>query len=92
MKIVLFSNDERLAAFCTEILTETFGGDSKLEMGVPGQPDSGEDLCLWDFIPGETSFPKEFETGRLSGTCSFCTGSICRPCRRCWGHPRSTFC
>ena len=66
MKIVLFSNDERLAAFCTEILTETFGGDSKLEVGVPGQPDSGEDLCLWDFIPGETSFPKELETGRLS--------------------------
>lgn len=62
MNILLFSNDQRLAAFCGDVLTEMFGSESKVEIGVPGQAASQKDLCLWDFIPGETPIPENFST------------------------------
>lgn len=65
MNILLFSNDEKLAGFCREILAEMFGRDSRLDIGLPGQLPSQEDLCLWDFIPGETAIPRELDPGKL---------------------------
>lgn len=67
MNIILFSSDEKLATFCREILTEMFGVESKVEIGVPGQFQSREDLCLWDFIPGETKIPKDLDIARVPG-------------------------
>ena len=64
MNIFLFSNDPKLAVFCREILTEMFGVESKVEIGIPGQQHPEEDLCLWDFIPGETTIPKDFDIAR----------------------------
>ena len=52
MNIILFSNDEKLADFCRGILAEMLGMESKLEIGLPGQFPSQDDLCLWDFVPG----------------------------------------
>jgi signal transduction histidine kinase len=65
MNILLFSNDQKLAAFCEDILTEVFGVGSKVKIGIPGQSAAQEDLCLWDFIPGETAIPRDFETARF---------------------------
>jgi signal transduction histidine kinase len=65
MNILLFSNDEKLVDFCREILVEVFGMESKLEVGIPGQVPSQEDLCLWDFIPGKTAVPQELDPAGL---------------------------
>ena len=65
MNILLFSNDRELADFCREILGEMFGAEAKLEVGFPGQLPSQEDLCLWDFIPGEASVPQDLDPAKL---------------------------
>lgn len=65
MNILLLSNDERLASLCREIVAETFGMESKLEVGAPGQIPDQEDLCLWDFIPGETVIPQDLDPAKL---------------------------
>ena len=65
MNVLLFSNDEKLADFCREILCEMFGTESRLEVGFPGQCPSQEDLCLWDFIPGETPIPQDLDPAKL---------------------------
>ena len=65
MNILLFSNDEKLADFCREILCEMFGTESRLEVGFPGQCPSQEDLCLWDFIPGEMPIPQDLDPAKL---------------------------
>lgn len=65
MNILLLSNDERLADFCREILVETFGLESRVDVGSPGQIPSSEDLCLWDFIPGETAPPQHLDAASL---------------------------
>ena len=58
MDILLFSNDSNLAGFCREVVVEVFGAESKLAVGSPAQLPGDEDLCLWDFTPGETSIPQ----------------------------------
>jgi len=65
MKILLFSDDEQLAGFCRDVLVDMFGGESKLEVGFPGQVPSQEDLLLWDFIPGKTAIPKDLDPEKL---------------------------
>lgn len=65
MNLLLFSNDQKLAAFCGDVLTEVFGAESKVEIGIPGQVLPEHDLCFWDFIPGETAIPEDFDTARL---------------------------
>jgi signal transduction histidine kinase len=65
MNVLLFSNDERLADFCREVLGDMFGPGAKLEVALPGQLPSREDLCLWDFIPGTTSVPQDLDPAKL---------------------------
>jgi len=55
--ISLFSNDEALIGFLREAVAESLGSEFILEAGVPSQVPSRHDLCVWDFIPGETVFP-----------------------------------
>lgn len=66
MTIHLFSNDEKLAGFCREILTQSFGANSRVEIGIPGQPTPHDNLCLWDFVPGETTIPDDIDPARLA--------------------------
>ena len=65
MNILLFSNDGKLADFCRKILAELFGLESKLEVGFPGQLPSPDDVCLWDFLPGETAIPQDLDPAKL---------------------------
>jgi signal transduction histidine kinase len=65
MNVLLFSNDQKLADFCREILDGMFGTESKLEVGFPDQCSSQVDLCLWDFIPGKTTIPQDFDPVKL---------------------------
>ena len=65
MNILLFSNDEKLADFCRGILAEMSGMESNLEIGLPGQLPSQDDLCLWDFVPGETDIPQDLDPSKL---------------------------
>jgi len=55
MNVLLFSADAVLADLCRGALLEMFGRESTLQVGYPGQLPSDEDLCLWDFVPGETA-------------------------------------
>src|ERR1700677_4543919 len=65
MNILLLSSDERLAEFCREILAETFGVESRLDVGCSSRIPASEDVCLWDFIPGETVLPDDLDPARL---------------------------
>ncbi|HEX3744923.1 MAG TPA: HAMP domain-containing sensor histidine kinase [Bryobacteraceae bacterium] len=65
MNILLFSNDENLAAFCREVLSDVFGAGSNVEIGIPGQSLGQEELCLWDFVPGETTVPRDLDVTGL---------------------------
>lgn len=65
MNILLLSNDQELAVFCREIVFETFGTESKVDVGFPTQTPSQEDLCLWDFVPGETVIPADLGFAKL---------------------------
>ena len=56
-QISLFSNDESLVRFVRESVTESLGNEFSLNVKAPGQPPSGQGLCIWDFVPGETAFP-----------------------------------
>ena len=67
MNILLFSHDEELAGLCREILPDLFGTESQLRVGLPGQVFSPEDMCLWDFVPGETNIPLDFDPANLRG-------------------------
>ena len=55
--VALFSEDEELAKFCSEVLAEVFGSESSLVTRAPGQVFPGDALCIWDFAPGETAIP-----------------------------------
>ena len=57
-QISLFSKDETLVRFFEESIAEGLEGEFTLEVKSPGQVPSGLDLCIWDFIPGETVFPR----------------------------------
>ena len=65
MNVLLFSNDPSLADLCRNTLHEMFGKESKLQMGRPAQIPSHEDLCLWDFAPGETAIPRGLDPAKL---------------------------
>ena len=65
MNILLLSNDEKLAQFCREIIVEMFGAGSALEVGLPGQMPIQADICLWDFVPGETAIPEDLDPAKL---------------------------
>src|SRR3954468_12394448 len=58
MNVVLFSDDQALASFCREIMIETLGATSTLEVGSPGKLVSARDVCLWDFAPGQSVIPQ----------------------------------
>ena len=61
-RVVLFSKDEALAKTCREVLADIYGTQWSLISGVPGQDVSDDDLCIWDFIPGETHLPEDLNT------------------------------
>ena len=65
MNILLHSGDEKLARFCREILIETFGVESRVDVAYPGQIPSPEVLCLWDFTPGESALRQDLDPARL---------------------------
>jgi len=62
MKTYLFSTDNTLIEFCREVL---HGIQPALEIGVPSATVSEEDICLWDFIPGETTLPPQLDAATL---------------------------
>jgi len=57
-QISLFSKDETLVRFFEESIAEGLEGEFTFEVKSYGQVPSGLDLCIWDFIPGETVFPR----------------------------------
>jgi signal transduction histidine kinase len=65
MNVLLLSNDKKLADFCRQILVEMFDSESRLDVGFPGQIPSYEDLCFWDFVPGEAAIPPVLDPARL---------------------------
>lgn len=64
-RVVLYSKDDALAKSCREVLAEVFGKEWTLVMGVPGQDISNDDLCIWDFIAGETLLPRNLNAVKL---------------------------
>jgi signal transduction histidine kinase len=57
-QISLFSKDETLVRSLEESIAGGLEGEFTLEVKTPGQVPSSLDLCIWDFIPGETVFPR----------------------------------
>ena len=57
--VALFSNDQELATFCREVLAEVFGPESTLVSRVGGRVETDDDVCVWDFVPGESLIPGE---------------------------------
>jgi len=41
-----------------ESVAKGLGREFTLKVKAPGQIPSGQDLCIWDFVPGETIFPQ----------------------------------
>ena len=52
IKVALISHDRSIAKSCRETLAELFGPEFTLTVG--SALESQSDLCIWDFIPGET--------------------------------------
>jgi signal transduction histidine kinase len=65
LDVVLYSKDEALVGLCREILPEIFGAQWTLKGGIPGQAPPGCDLCVWDFLPGETVLPGSVKPAAL---------------------------
>ena len=57
-QVSLFSQAPELAKLLRETLAEALGSEFTLEVKPSGQLPSRPGLCIWDFIPGETTFPK----------------------------------
>src|ERR1035441_8250334 len=57
--VALFSYDRELATFCREVLAEVFGAESTLVSRVDGRVETGDDVCVWDFVPGESLLPRD---------------------------------
>ena len=64
--VALFSTDEELARFCREILAQNFGSGSTLITRTDGQVEPGDDICVWDFVPGETPIPEDLDSSELT--------------------------
>lgn len=54
IKVALFSHDQSIAELCRTILADLFGPEFTLTVGMAFGLSSQADLCIWDFIPGET--------------------------------------
>ena len=54
IKVALFSKDRSIARSCRATLAELFGPDFMLSVGFARELLEQSDLCIWDFIPGET--------------------------------------
>src|SRR5262249_41978251 len=54
MKIVLVSRDQTLAKPCREILAELLGTDGDLLVKPVAEGLPPHDLCIWDFVAGES--------------------------------------
>ena len=54
IKVALFSKDRSIARSCRATLAELFGPDFMLSVGFAREMLEQSDLCIWDFIPGET--------------------------------------
>jgi len=57
--VALFTYDQELATFCREVLAEVFGPESALVTRAGGRVESGDDVCVWDFVPGESLIPRD---------------------------------
>ncbi|HUP04315.1 MAG TPA: HAMP domain-containing sensor histidine kinase [Bryobacteraceae bacterium] len=65
INVALFSVDEELAKFCSEVLSEVFGPESALVTRTPGEAFTGEELCIWDYAPGEGGVPRDLDAADL---------------------------
>lgn len=66
IKVALISKDQSIAGSCRTILAELFGPEFTLTMGFTRELVSQADLCIWDFVPGETDpILQAIEVGRL---------------------------
>jgi signal transduction histidine kinase len=54
IKVALISGDRSIAELCRATLAEFFGPEFTLTVGFAAELLSQSDLCIWDFIPGET--------------------------------------
>lgn len=54
IKVALISHDRSIAKSCRETLAELFGPEFTLTVGAARELVAESDLCIWDFIPGET--------------------------------------
>jgi signal transduction histidine kinase len=64
MKVVVVSKNRELYALCVEVVTELMSTESVL-MADSALGTSANDICLWDFQPGETELPDRIEPSRL---------------------------
>src|ERR1041384_7470897 len=64
MKVVVVSKNRELYALCVEVLAELLATESVL-MADSVLGTSVNDICLWDFQPGETELPDRLEPTRL---------------------------
>ena len=53
------SKDETRVDLVREILSELFGTECALVARVSGDTQSSEDLCVWDFMSGDTTIPQD---------------------------------
>ena len=54
IKVALISHDRSIARSCRAVLGELFGEEFTLTVGSAHELPPESDLCVWDFIPGET--------------------------------------
>jgi signal transduction histidine kinase len=54
IKVALISHDRAIARSCRTVLGELFGQDFSLAVASARDPRPESDLCIWDFVPGET--------------------------------------
>lgn len=54
IKVALISRDRSIARSCRAALADLFGSEFTLAVGSARDLSSESDLCIWDFIPGET--------------------------------------
>jgi signal transduction histidine kinase len=62
MNVALVSGDEVLSDVCRELLTDLYGTSWRLSTPCGGAIDPSEDFRIWDFSPGGTQLPPDFET------------------------------
>lgn len=63
--VALLSLDNEIAEFCREVLVEVLGSESALMTRVPEQLSPDDDLCIWDYTPGQTAVPRDLDPATL---------------------------